>query len=290
MSGYAEGLVAHIGINTLLALGAYVMLASGQLSLGNAGFMAIGAYTSAVLAVNAGVPLVAALLIGGIAAGLIGLVAGYPALRLHGIYLAMATLGLGEIIRVFFLNFDYTGGTQGFHGMTGVSMPYIWIWTGTIFILILVLERSQLWLELRAVDDDESAAEPVGLNTTVLKVGAFTAGALITGIAGGLSAQYTFYIEPGNFGFLRSVIIVLYVILGGSTTAWGSLVGAVALTLLPEFLRFLASWRMAVFGLLLVVILIVRHEGLVTRETVRGIGRIASRVKRLATTTLRIEP
>lgn len=269
LGAYEEGLLAQIGILSLLALSVYVILATGQLSLGNAAFMAVGAYLTGALTVNAALPLVVALLLAAVAAGLLGAAVGFPALRLRGIYLAMATLALGEIVRTFFLNFEPTGGTRGFFGMDGVSVEFILGCLAIVLALVLLLERSSIWLQLRAVDDDEYAAEATGVSTTLVKTGAFAFGAMIAAVGGGLFAEHTLYIEPNNFGWLRSVDMVIAVILGGSRTAWGPIAGAAVLTLLPEVLRPVADWRMAVYGGLLVVMLIVRPEGLLSRGMIR---------------------
>jgi branched-chain amino acid transport system permease protein len=269
MSTYYAGLLGEVGILLLGGLSVYIILATGQLSLGNAGFMGIGAYITSYLTVRAGIPLSLALLLAAIAAGLIGVVVGFPALRLKGIYLAMATLGFGEMVRSFFLNFTPMGGSGGFHGMQHVSVGYIWLWAGGILLLVMVLESSRVWLEMRAVHDDETAAGLVGLNTTVTKVGAFGFGAAVAAISGGLFAHHQVYIEPSNFGFERSIEFVLAVILGGSTVGPGSLVGAALLTWLPEALRFLSDWRLAAFGVLLIVVLLVRRQGILDRALLR---------------------
>jgi branched-chain amino acid transport system permease protein len=266
MSTYYAGLLADVGILLLGALSVYVILATGQLSLGNAGFMGIGAYLSSYLTVMVGMPLTVALVIAAAASGLMGVLIGFPALRLRGIYLAMATLGFGEMVRSFFLNFDAMGGSGGFHGMRHVSLAYIWSWAAAILLLVAMLERSQLWLEMRAVSDDETAAGLVGLNTTTIKVGAFGFAAAVAAVAGGLFAHHHVYIEPGNFSFERSIDFVLAVILGGSTIGAGALVGALLLVMLPEYLRFLAEWRFAVFGALLIAMLLVRRQGLLDRS------------------------
>ena len=269
MSTYIAALLADIGILLLGALSVYVILATGQLSLGNAGFMGLGAYATSVLAVESGLPLTPALLLAALGCGVLGVVVGFPALRLKGIYLAMATLGFGEMVRSFFLNLDATGGAGGYHGMKPVSTAYVWAWAGGILLAILILERSRLWLELRAVHDDETAAGLIGLDVTAVKVGAFGCGAAIAGIAGGLFAHHHLYIEPGNFGFERSIEFVLAVILGGSTVAPGALVGAALLVLLPEALRGLADWRLAAFGALLILVLLTRRQGILDRNLFR---------------------
>jgi branched-chain amino acid transport system permease protein len=283
LSSYVLGLLTLIGINLLLALSVYVILATGQLSLGNGGFMALGAYGASVLTASYGVPLPFALLIAALGTGLVGVAVGYPALRLTGVYLAIATLGFGEIIRTFFLNFPVTGGAGGFHGMRIVAPGTVWLWAGGCFVAILLAEQSRLWLEYRAVRDDEFAAFALGLDPTSLKVGAFGVGAALAAIGGGLFAHYALYIEPGNFSFLVSIEMVLFVILGGSETVWGPLVGAIAMTVLPEMLRFVGNWRDAVFGAMLIVILWVRREGLVSGNIVPRIVRRERKIRATAT-------
>ncbi len=273
MSTYAAGLSADIGIALLGGLSVYVILATGQLSLGNAAFMAVGAYLASALTVYAGLPLTAALMLAGLASGFLGVLVGFPALRLRGIYLAMATLGFGEMTRSFFLDFAPAGGAGGFRGMGPVSTAYIWAWSASLLVGVVLLERSRLWLEFRAVNDDERAADLIGLNTTAIKVGAFGLGAAIAGVAGGLFAYHQLYIEPGMFGFDRSIEMVLYVVLGGSTVAVGPLLGATLLVLLPEFLRFLADWRLAAFGALLILVLLFRRQGIIDRGMFRGLSR-----------------
>ncbi|MCZ7659029.1 MAG: branched-chain amino acid ABC transporter permease [Xanthobacteraceae bacterium] len=265
MSTYYAGLFADVGILLLGALSVYVILATGQLSLGNAGFMGIGAYLASYLTVTLQWPLTAALVAAALACGAIGIIVGFPALRLRGIYLAMATLGFGEMVRSFFLNFEPMGGSGGFHGMTHVSLGTIWLWAGGVLLAVLVLERSRLWLELRAVHDDETAAGLVGLDTTLTKVGAFGFGAAIAAIAGGLFAHHHVYIEPANFGFERSIEFVLAVILGGSTVGPGALVGAMLIVMLPEWLRVVADWRLAAFGAFLILVLLTRRQGILDR-------------------------
>lgn len=265
MSTYYSGLLADIGILTLGALSVYIILATNQLSLGNAGFMAIGSYVSSFLTTQLHWPLTAAVIVAALVATGIGIVVGFPALRLKGINLAIATLGFGEMVRSFFLVFTPLGGASGYHGMRHVSLGYIWAWTAGILALVLLLEQSRLWLQMRAVHDDEVAAGLVGLNTTLIKVGAFGFGAAVAALAGALFAHHYVYIEPGNFGFERSIDFVLAVILGGSTIGLGPLAGAALLVLLPEWLRFIADWRLAAFGALLILVLLMRRQGLVDR-------------------------
>jgi len=271
MSTYYASLLAESGILLLGALSVYIILATGQLSLGNGAFMGIGAYLSSWLTVTMHMPLTLALVISALVAGLIGAVVAFPALRLKGIYLAMATVGFAEMVRSFFLNFEAMGGSGGFRGMQHISVGTVWLWAGGILIAVMLLERSRVWLEMQAVHDDETAAGLIGLNTTATKISAFAAGAAVAAIAGGLFAHHNVYIEPANFGFERSVDFVLAVILGGSTVAPGSLVGALLLVFLPEVLRPIADWRLAAFGSLLVLVLLVRRQGILDRSLIRAL-------------------
>jgi len=265
MSTYYSGLFADIGILTLGALSVYVILATNQLSLGNAGFMSIGGYVASFFTVELHWPLTPALVVAALLACVIGVIVGFPALRLKGIYLAVATLGFGEMVRSFFLVFSPLGGSGGYRGMPHITVGYIWAWVIAALIVVSVLEHSRLWLDMRAIHDDETAAALVGVDTTLTKVGAFGCGAAVAAIAGGLFAHHYVYIEPANFGFERSIEFVLAVIFGGSTIGIGSMIGAAFLVLLPEWLRVVADWRLAAFGTMLILILLVRRQGILDR-------------------------
>jgi branched-chain amino acid transport system permease protein len=284
MSVYIEGVLALMGINILLALSVYAILTTDQLSLGNSGFMAIGAYTSAYLTVKTGVPLFPAVVIGALVASFIGLLIGFPALRLRGIYLVMATLGFGEMVRTFFLNFEPTGGASGFRGPMGSSLLLIYGWVAVFVVFFWLLDRSRLGRSLDAVRDDPEVAGSMGLDVTLLKVWTFWLGAFIAGIAGGLYAHYMFYIESSNFNFLLSTMIVLYVILGGMETFWGAIAGAIIFSVLPEVLRFMKDWRLSLYAALLVTMMIVRPSGIITREMVRRCGGWVGRISRTVRT------
>lgn len=263
MGAYEQGLLATIGINSILGLSVYCILATGQLSLGNAGFMAVGAYVYAWLVVQTGIPMVLAMLIAAGCCLIAGLAVGIPALRFKGIYLAVGTLAFGEVVRTVALNFDAIGGTSGFSGMQGVSAGFIWVVVGIVFAGVAILQRGRWGQQAKAVRDDDYAAEVVGIDTVFVKVAAFGIGALCAGIGGALFAEYTLFIEPNNFGWLVSIDMVLFVVLGGSRSLWGPIIGAAVLTLLPEVLRPIADWRLAFYGGILVIILIVRPHGLI---------------------------
>ncbi len=264
MNVYYEGVLASTGINILLALSAYAILATNRLSLGNAGFMAIGAYVSSYLTVNIGWDLYAAIALGGASPALIALLIGRPVLRLQGIYFVMVTLAFGEVTRSFFQNFEPTGGAYGMRGMSGVTIEMIYGFVAAFTLMFLAFDRSRAGLLSYAVRDDDEAARSVGINIFAMRLAAFAWGALIAGVAGALFAHYVLYIESGNFNFLVSASAVLFVILGGVQTFWGAIIGAVVFTFLPEALRFLTDWRLTAYGAILVLMMVLRPEGMIT--------------------------
>ena len=277
MNVYVEGVLAAMGINILLALSARAILATDRLSLGNAGFMAIGAYVSSYLTVILGWGLYPALGLGGLGAAAVGLLVGLPVLRLQGIYFVMGTLAFGEVARTFFQNFEPTGGAYGMRGMFGTTLPMIYAFVAVFLALFVVHGMSRAGYASDAVHDDDEAARSIGINVVTVRLFAFAWGALIAGVAGALFAHYALYIESGNFSFLVSANAVLFVILGGVQTVWGAVLGAVVFSLLPEALRFLADWRLSAYGLILVVLMILRPEGILTRALLRRGARLFGR-------------
>jgi branched-chain amino acid transport system permease protein len=282
MSVYMQGVVALMGINILMALSVYAIIATDQVSLGNAGFMAIGAYTSAYLTVKTGLAVFPAIVIGALVAGVMGLLVGIPVLRLSGLYIVMATFGFGEVVRTFFLNFEPTGGAYGFRGPIGTTVPMIFGWVLAFIIFFWLLSHSRLGRSLAAVRDDPEVASSIGLNIKLLKLGAFWLGAFIAGAAGGLYAHYMFYIESNSFHILVSTMAILYVILGGMYTFWGAVVGAIIFSILPEMLRFMQDWRLSLYGAVLVLMLIFRPSGIITPMMVRRVGGFVTGIFRKA--------
>jgi branched-chain amino acid transport system permease protein len=262
---YWESVLIFLGINSVLALSLSLPMSAGQLSLGHGGFMAIGAYVTVIVTTWLGWPLLAGLAAGGLAAALAGAAVGFPALRIKGVYLIILTMGFGEIVRIFFLNFEPTGAASGIGGIKHLTtLPLV---TGVAALMLLCLVRfrgARIGRALRAVQEDELAAEAMGVNLTRVKVAAFALGALGGGIGGGLYAHQALFIDPAQFGFFRSAEIFLIVVLGGVGSYWGPLVGAAVVTLLPELLRFVQEWRMTVFGALLVLCAIIRPAGLLS--------------------------
>ncbi len=285
-------------INAILGISIYLTLATGQLSLGNAGFMSIGAYSSALLTIKLGLPVYLAIPTGGMASVLIALIIGFPALRLNGLYLAIATLGFGEVVRVIFLNLKITNGALGISGipslnvLTGNVLSALGLADGfaglslqqisncavllilfVILVLLLFFTRrlgfSRVGRAFAAIKADETAAQAMGINTTYFKILAFILGAFIAGVAGGLSAHLTFYIGPKDFDYHRTVEILIFAVFGGSNLVWGPILGALLLTLLPEFLRAASDYRMMIYGAILVAMMAFRPLGLISEETVR---------------------
>jgi branched-chain amino acid transport system permease protein len=272
---YLEDVLIQLGINVILALSLYFPLSAGQLSLGQGGFMAIGAYLASWLTATLGWPWPVVLAAGAAAAGVVGALVGLPALRVRGIYLVLLTMAFGEIVRVFFLNFGPTGAAQGFRGMPFVtSLPLVAVLAVLIAILAARTAASRMGRAFAAINRDELAAEVMGVDVTRAKLASFTVGAVVAGLAGALWAHYVQFIEPEEFGFARSVMPFTFVVVGGLQTFWGSLVGAAVLTLLPEWLRFLKEWRLALYGVAMLAVMIVRPQGLVDHRLVEAVRRL----------------
>jgi branched-chain amino acid transport system permease protein len=261
-----------IGINIILAVSLNLINGyTGQFSLGHAGFMAVGAYTGAVITNQfgelnpflSGAVFLGALLAGGLLAAVAGLLVGIPTLRLRGDYLAIVTLGFGEIIRVIFQNMQSVGGARGLSVMHGWT-NFFWAFgfaAVTVYV-VTALVHSTYGRGFIAVRDDEVAASAMGISTTKYKVTAFVVGAFFAGIAGGLYAHSKQFITPGGFGFMQSIAIVVMVILGGMGNTVGVIIAAILLTLLPEFLRPVAEYRMIIYSLLLIILMLTRPQGL----------------------------
>ena len=273
MNLYYRGVIIDIGIAIILAVSLNLINGhTGQFSLGHAGFMSVGAYVSAMITLAAqksmGAEVLAwmflpALLVGGLVAALAGLLVGIPSLRLRGDYLAIVTLGFGEIIRVIFQNVEAAGGASGLSGiprMTGLTWTFILAAIAVYVVGCLV--NSTYGRGFIAVHDDEGAASSMGLNPTRYKVTAFVIGAFFAGIAGGLFAHHKTTINPQVFDFMKSFDVVVMVILGGMGRTGGVILAAIILTLAPEFLRPVADYRMIIYALLIFFLMIARPQGL----------------------------
>jgi branched-chain amino acid transport system permease protein len=278
---YLFSVATVAGIYIIMALSFYLPFMTGQISLGQAGFMAVGAYASAVCTVKFGIPYIPSVLIGGIVAGIVGFVLGVPALRIKGIYLLLLTLGFGEIVRVIFINLNYVGAAAGFPNIPYQQHTLLYAY-GTVLILIIFfhrLRKSRLGRAFQAIGNDEGAAEIIGINITVAKLTAFSVGAFIAGIGGGIFAHYQEYIEPLMFGVMQGVEFIVFTIFGGIQIFWGPIFGAFVLTFLPEFFRVIQNWRMELYGVLLIVMMIIRPRGVIGLDTIQGLKKIFTKVR-----------
>lgn len=283
MNPYIFQILILIGINIILAVSLNLINGfTGQFSIGHAGFMAIGGYSSAFFTFYFGknlvhslssvllfpwlaksVIFVVALTLGGALAALAGLIVGIPSLRLKGDYLAIATLGFGEIIRVLILNIDAVGGARGFADIPGYTNLF---WVLFFMLLTVVVIRNLInsthGRAFLSVREDEVAAEAMGINTTYYKVYAFVIGAFFAGIAGGLFGHYLMYLHTNSFTFMRSIEIIIMVVLGGMGSITGSILAAIILTILPEFLRVVKDYRMVIYSLILIILMLTRPQGI----------------------------
>lgn len=278
---YYLGIAIDIGINIILAVSLNLIMGhTGQFSLGHAGFMAVGSYTAAsfTIALSKNAPesaapflLLGGLILGGLMAAVCGLAVGVPTLRLRGDYLAIVTLGFGEIIRVVFQNMEAVGAASGLTGIPNYT-NFFWAWAAaavTIYVVISLV-NSTYGRGFIAVHDDEVAASAMGINPTRYKVTAFVVGAFFAGIAGGLYAHHKTVLAPTGFDFMKSFEIVVMVILGGMGRTVGVVIAAILLTVLPEMLRPVAEYRMIIYSLLIIIIMMARPQGLFTLRSNKG--------------------
>jgi branched-chain amino acid transport system permease protein len=281
LNAYYLNILVRIGINIILAVSLNLINGfTGLFSIGHAGFMAIGAYTSAAVSVYGGpglhgaldsitgpacadlVLLAIALAAGSALAALAGLLVGVPTLRLKSDYLAIATLGFGEIIRVVILNLDVVGGARGFTGIPALA-GFSWVYLFVVATIVTVnrMVRSARGLAFLAVREDDLAADVMGIDSTRYKVTAFLVGSFFAGIAGGLFAHFDAYLHTNSFTFMRSIEIIVMVVLGGMGSISGSVASAALLTLLPELLRRVGEYRMVIYSLTLIVLMLTRPQG-----------------------------
>lgn len=263
-SAYYIQILTLVGINIILVISLNLVVGyTGLLSIGHAAFMAVGAYTSGILSVHYGVPFFPALMAGAVMATLFGILLGLPNLKLRGDYLAIATLGFGEILRIILINMNITGGPVGLRGIPqSTNLLLVYVFVIITLVVFYRLIKSRIGRALIAIREDETAAEAMGINTTYYKIMSFAVAAFFAGIAGGLFAHYFRYINPNNFGFMRSIELLCMVVLGGMGNLIGSVVGAGVLTAVPEMLRAYGDYRMIIYGGLLVLMMLVRPQGL----------------------------
>jgi branched-chain amino acid transport system permease protein len=303
LNPYYVTILSRIGIAIIAAVSLQLVNGfTGQFSIGHAGFMAIGAYTSAAVSVFAGAALLDAvsgalpvglarwlyfpvpLVAGGLAAAAAGVVVAVPALRLRGDYLAIATLGAGEIIRIAILNVDAVGGARGFslaspeHPAVDLRFESLGAVYAVAALTVLALSRLVYaggGLAFRAVREDETAAASLGIFTTRVKVEAFLVSSFFAGVAGALFAHSEGYVHTNSFSFVRSFELVAFVVLGGLGSFSGAIVAAAVLTAAPELLRGIGEWRMVLYSALLIVAMLVRPQGLLGQRELWPIAKLA---------------
>jgi branched-chain amino acid transport system permease protein len=240
------------------------VLLTGNLSFAQGAFMAIGCYGAGYLSTKLGLSLLPATLLGAVLAAAVAVLVGYPALRLRGIYLILATLGLTFCTRVLLENLSFLGGIGGFGGMRGADLTKVAVAVACVGILLALVSISPLQRVLDAVREDDRVAAALGINVTAIRLLGFSAGAAIAAVAGSLYGHYMSFVRPESFDVMLSIYVVLYVVLGGVNNLWGAVVGAAIMTLLPEYIRVLAEWRPTVFGAAVLVLLLFRPGGLLS--------------------------
>ena len=297
MSGYWTGIITILAINIVFAYGIYLAVATGQLNLGGAGFQALGAYAAAWLSAEHGLTPLLTITAGVFTAGLIGFALAAPILRLKGVYLVLGTFAFAEVVAGLILNSETLGGAMG------LPVPDFVDWQGPVIaaaltaVLVGYLMSTRFGLAVRAVHDDEVVADLMGVNVRGVRVAAFTLGAALAGLSGGLYAHSFNYVEIQAFNASVSIYVLLFVLLGGAQTAWGPLAGAAFFTLLPEALRATLpalkqtvygalgldgagtppdeSWRFVILGAAVVAMMALRPEGLITRT---GVAALTARL------------
>lgn len=274
LNKYMTGLVIQIFYNMILTLSLNVAVGFlGELCLGHAGFMAIGAYTSALFTINSGIPVAIgfpiSLLLGMILAGVFGFLIGVPALRLRGDYLAIITLAFGEIISILLRTFTFTGGALGLSGIKRMTtFPYAYFSFAITLVLIITFMFSRHGRAILSIREDQIAAEATGINTFKYKMIAFIMSAMFAGLAGGLYAHFQGNLAPEKFNYNYSIDIMVMVVFGGMGSISGSVISAIILTLLPELLRSFSQYRMIIYAILLIILMLFRPEGMFGRKEV----------------------
>lgn len=263
LDNFYSNTLIFMAINIMLAVSLHLVIGiTGQFSLGHAGFLAVGAYISAIVTMKLHLPFPVAILAAGVVATIAGLIVGIPTLRLRGDYLAIATLGFAEIIRIVFLNIDAVGGAAG------MQVTHLTTWTYTficLFVTILVIvnfTNSRHGRACISIRENEIAADAMGINTTYYKVMAFAIGAFFAGVAGALYSHNFYIIQPQNFGFLKSIDILIYVVLGGLGSLSGAVVATILLTIVSTFLQGYPETRMIIYSLVLIIVMLYRPKGL----------------------------
>jgi branched-chain amino acid transport system permease protein len=281
LTSFHEITIAMVCINIILGVSLNLITGfTGQLSLGHAGFMSIGAYVCALInmELNSTFGFLLGVLAGAIIAALVGVLIGIPTLRLKGDYLAIATLGMAEIIRVIFLNLEITNGAAGLNGIPRYT-NWFWLFFFTVATVILISNfvNSSHGRACISIREDEIAAESMGINTTQYKVIAFAIGAFFAGIAGALYASYFYFLKPEIFGFLKSIDILIIVVLGGLGSITGSVLAGILIAVMTAALQSFAAVRMIIYALLLIIIMLFRPQGIMGTKEITDLLNFSKR-------------
>lgn len=265
MSGYWAGILAILCFNIVVAYSVFLPAASGQLNLGAAGFVAIGAYTSGYLSTDVGLAMWLTIPLAALVTGAVAFLMSFPILRTRGVYMVLATFAFAEIVQGVYINLEIFGAAAGYpvdaYAGLGIIAP---VALGVVVVSFFIMS-TRFGLSMRAVHDDERVAALFGVNVRMTQVTAFTLGGLVAGIGGAIWAHQFNYVEIQNFNVMLSIFVLLYVLIGGTQTAFGPLVGALFFTLVPEVLRVSNDWRFVFFGVMIVMMMVLRPEGIVTR-------------------------
>jgi branched-chain amino acid transport system permease protein len=256
-------LIDQIGINALLALALSVSLQAGQLALAQVAFMGIAAYVAAVLAMQLHWALLPCIVAGVLAGAATAALLALPVGRLRGVFLAIATIGFGEIVLVVANNLDITGGAEGLSGIPNDANT-LWIYGALLLVaaILFFARTTRFALAMKLTREDESAARGVGVDVASVRLWTLTAGGAIAGLAGALFAHSSFFITPGDFGFSRMEQVLVFCVIGGATSPLGAVVGAALLSILPEAIRFLADYREVTNGVILLAVVIFAPQGI----------------------------
>jgi branched-chain amino acid transport system permease protein len=256
-------LIDQIGVNAILALSLSVSLQAGQLALAQAAFMGIAAYVSAILALNYHWPLLATIVAAVLVSTVVAALLAYPVRRLRGVFLAIATIGFGEIVRVVANNLKITGGAEGMSGIPNdATTPVIYGALAVVAIVLWLLSRTKFALAVALVREDEHAARGVGIDVGAIRTLSLALGGAIAGLGGALYAHASFFITPNDFGFARMEQILVWCVVGGVTSPVGAVIGSTALSILPEAIRFLADYREVTNGIILLAVILFAPGGL----------------------------
>lgn len=275
---YYQNMLITMCINIMLAVSLHLVIGiTGQFSIGHAGFMAIGAYISAIGTMKLELPFITAIILGAVVAALAGLLVGVPTLRLKGDYLAIATLGFAEIIRIVFLNVDYVGGAAGIQVMRQSDWTYAFFAVVITILVIANFTKSRHGRACIAIREDEIAADAMGINTTYYKVVAFAIGSFFAGVAGAIYSHNFYIIQPTTFGFLKSFDILIFVVLGGLGSLSGSVLAAVFLTLVTTYLQGFPETRMIIYSLVLIIVMLYRPTGLMGTKEVTDLFKFGKK-------------